>query len=67
MLDVFKLSKEQLYDLYEVELEDDGSVYDIVEDRTFKSVAAWNTYMQQQERGGSHIEKFGGRWGFDDE
>ena len=66
-INVFKLSAAELYDLYGVELDDDGSVYDPVENKEFSSVATWKAYIDEQEGGGSHIEKFGGRYSYDDE
>jgi len=67
-IDVFKLSRDELYDLYGVELRDSGEVYDPVEDKMFTTLAAWKTYTESQEDDDLYgsFQKVGGRYAYDD-
>ncbi len=70
MTQIFKLSAEELLDLYGIELREDKTVYDPVEDRVFKNIVAWDTFIKQQENDGNYggTEKFGGgKYAYDDE
>lgn len=67
MNNIFKMDSDELYDAYGIELDEDGTVYDPVEDKEFTSLATWKAYADQQEQGATKFEKFGGRWGYDDE
>ena len=64
-----KLSKEELSDLYGIELHDDGTIFDPVENRKFKSLAAWLDFAEEQEQDDRYgsFEKTGGSRYYDDE
>lgn len=68
-INVLKLSVEELQETFGIEVDEDGTVYDPVEDRSFATIIAWKYFTDQQEqdemRGGK--EYFGGRYGYDDE
>lgn len=69
MVNIFKMSKDELLDVYGIELNADGTVFDPVENKTFKNLGAWKLHADQQEkedmRGG--VDKLGGRYAYDDE
>jgi hypothetical protein len=66
--DIFKLSQNELYDLFGVELQEDGSVYDPIEDKTFATLAVWKSYADDQEQDDHYgsFQKFGGKYAYDD-
>lgn len=68
-IDVFKLSRDELYELYGVELRDDGSVYDPIEDKLFTSLTTWKQYADDQEEDDHYrsFQKIGGRYAYDDD
>lgn len=64
-----KLSTEELYEIYGVELNEDGTVFDTIERKKFKTLAAWMQHAEEQEREDQYgsFEKTGGRYSYDDE
>jgi hypothetical protein len=67
MNNIFKMSSDELYDAYGIEVDEDGVVYDPVDDREFQSLAAWKLYADQQDQGSARFEKTGGGRYYDDE
>lgn len=63
-----KLSKDDLYDMYGIELNDDGSVFDPVENKSFVSMSAWQYFVKQQENDNMYggMEKTNSRYVYDE-
>jgi hypothetical protein len=58
----------ELEELYGIEIDGDGTVYDPCEMKEFESVTAWAAYMDQVERETSNMyEPKGGKHYYDDE
>lgn len=66
-INIFKLSPTELNDLYGIELDDGGTVYDPIEDKEFDTLSAWKVYTDGIEHGVASIQKFGGGRYYDDE
>lgn len=68
VFDIQTKSVEELEQLYDIEIGEDGSVYDPCEMREFESLAAWAIDLEQQEKtAGRSFEKRSGKHAFDDE
>ena len=63
------LTKDELNDLYGIELHEDGSVFDPVENRKFKTVIAWLEFVNEREHDDMYgsFEKRGNSKHYDDE
>jgi hypothetical protein len=68
VFDIQTKTVEELEQIYDIEIGEDGSVYDPCEMREFDSLAAWAMDLEQLEKmAGHNFEKRGGRHAFDDE
>lgn len=56
---LLKLSKEELAELYDVQFNPDGSVFDVVENRKFRTIALWVAFIEEQENGSGTFKKIG--------
>ena len=67
--DVKAMSKEELINLYGIDIEDDGRVFDSTENRYFDSLTAWAIYMAEQENDDMYgsFTKIGHKGRFDDD
>lgn len=64
---IFSMSAEELLDLYGIELHEDKTVYDPVEDKVFHNLGEWAVYANQLEessRGG--FSKYTHGYGYDE-
>ena len=67
--DIVRMSKDQLIDLYGISFEENGSIYDPTEMKTFSSLREWANYIaeiEEEENYGS-FQKRQNKHGFDDE
>jgi len=67
--DVRNMPKQDLEELYGLEIRDDGTVYDLAEFTEFASLQKWATFFaeQQEDENYSTFTKIGGKHAFDDE
>ena len=67
--DVRTLPNEELATLYGIEINEDGTVYDPTENRTFDDLNDWATYIDEQEDDDNYssFNKIGGKHSFDDD
>lgn len=63
------LTKDELNDLYGIELREDGTVFDPVENRKFKTLTAWLEFIEEHEQDEMYgsFEKRGSSKYYDDE
>lgn len=63
------MSKQDLEDLYGIEISDDGSVYDLCEMKSFESLREWAAFMveQEEEENYSSFQKVNHKRHFDDD
>ena len=62
------MSADELLDEFGIELRADKTVYDPVEDKVFRNLAAWKMYVDQQEESEyGNFDKVGGSRYYDDE
>lgn len=66
-INIFKMSSDELYDAYGIEVYEDGTVYDPLEEMDFDTLSAWKVYIDGTEQGVASIQKFGGGRYWDDE
>lgn len=68
VFDIQTKSLEEIQDLYGIQIDEDGSVYDPLEMEEFESLAVWATHMDDAaKQDTSGFEKRGGKWYYDDE
>lgn len=67
--DIRRLPVEELQELYGIEVDYDGTVYDLTEMQEFDTLEDWATFIadQEQEDNFGTKMKIGGRQPFDDE
>lgn len=67
--DIRTLSPEELTSFYGIDVAADGTVHDPMENRKFKDLKAWATYIVEQddENNYSSLNKIGGKHTVDDE
>lgn len=65
--DIRNLSAAELQELYGIEIEENGQVFDIAENRTFKHLSQWAEFIIDQEDNCQSFQKMTGRHYFDDE
>lgn len=63
------MTPEQLKDLYGIEIEEDGRVFDSTENRYFDNISRWAMYMAEQEDEDQYgsFTKIGHKGRFDDD
>lgn len=69
MVDIHTLEVDELQDLYGIEINEDGTVYDLTEFKEFETLADWANYIvaiEEEENYGT-VLKIGGKLLFDDE
>lgn len=67
MTNLYKMSADELLDEFGIELRADKTVYDPVEDKVFRNVAAWKMYVDQQETSEyGNFDKYAREHGYDD-
>lgn len=67
MHDITVLTDAELIEQYGIEISLDRSVFDPVEDRTFKNLQEWAAFiLEQEEDAYDHYEKIGHKHAFDD-
>jgi hypothetical protein len=67
--DIIRMNKDQLIDLYGISLEDDGTVYDPTEMKTFSNLREWANYIAELEEEDNYgsFQKRQSKYTFDDE
>jgi hypothetical protein len=68
VFDVQTKTHDELEELYDIEIHEDGSVYDHCESQEYPSLMKWAIEMDHLNSGPEQaFEKRGGRYAFDDE
>lgn len=67
--DIQIYSSEQLIELYGIEINEDGTVFDPAENKTFATIIEWATWIDEQEADDNYgtLVKLGGKVRFDDD
>lgn len=67
--DIQALPQEDIVELYGIEVNEDGSIFDPMENRTFTNLLEWATFIDQQEADENYgtMVKLGGKVKFDDD
>lgn len=67
--DVRTLSRQELIDLYGIEIAEDGTVFDPTENQKFKSLTEWASFIDERDDENNYgsFSKIGGKQYFDDE
>lgn len=66
--EVLAMDEDEMYDVYGIVLNEDGSVYDETEDVTFDTLTEWAVFVVEGEQTSyGNVEKIGRRRRFDDD
>ena len=64
--DIQVRTEEELHEMYGIDIQEDGSVYDPCEDKHFDSLAAWADYMERVNDDTASFQKMHGRYDYDE-
>lgn len=65
--DVEAMSPEDRETIYGITIEDDGTIWDSLEGKSFDSLYGWAAYTAEQEEVEDSFHKFGGKHWYDDD